>query len=145
MKLGNLTCITGGVHKDNRGILRYANDFDMTAIRRMYHIVHDDLSVIRAWQGHEKESKWFYCTAGEWMFNFIKISNWMEPAKQVEKEKMILSSVESKVIFVPGGYATGFRALSESSSLVVYSDVSVEESNNDDFRFDLEYWKFENE
>lgn len=53
--------IQGGVFEDNRGKFIFANDFDLTPIQRLYHIHHPDTEVVRAWQGHKVESKWFHC------------------------------------------------------------------------------------
>ncbi|MEO5832339.1 MAG: hypothetical protein ABIR83_03080, partial [Nakamurella sp.] len=56
--------IQGGEHEDARGRLTFFNDFDMKAVRRFYVIEHPDTAIVRAWQAHKKEQKWFYVTAG---------------------------------------------------------------------------------
>jgi hypothetical protein len=55
---GNL--IRGDVHQDQRGVLRFFNDFDMSLVKRFYISENADSSIVRAWQGHQKEQKWFY-------------------------------------------------------------------------------------
>jgi hypothetical protein len=47
--------IKGGSFSDDRGILRFVNDFRFDDVKRFYLIKHTDPSVIRAWQGHQFE------------------------------------------------------------------------------------------
>ena len=55
--------IQGGIHSDERGALAFVNSFGMEAVRRFYLIRHSDTRVIRAWQGHRTEEKWFFPVA----------------------------------------------------------------------------------
>ena len=73
----NLTqSIKGGFHEDQRGRVAFVNDFDMTLIKRFYQIDHPHTHVIRGWQGHKRESKWFYCVEGQFTINYIQPNNW---------------------------------------------------------------------
>jgi hypothetical protein len=47
------TIIKGGSYSDDRGLMRFVNDFRFDVVKRFYFIKHPDLSVIRAWQGHQ--------------------------------------------------------------------------------------------
>jgi dTDP-4-dehydrorhamnose 3,5-epimerase len=49
--------IKGGSYSDNRGEIRFVNDFQFDDVKRFYFIKHPDKSVIRAWQGHQFEKK----------------------------------------------------------------------------------------
>ena len=51
--------IKGENHNDSRGILFYNNDFDASAIKRLYVIDNQKTNFIRAWQGHKIEQRWF--------------------------------------------------------------------------------------
>ena len=55
--------IIGDFHKDERGTVRFVNDFDMSQVVRMY-CIEPKLGVIRAWQGQKVETKWFYAAKG---------------------------------------------------------------------------------
>ncbi len=55
--------IEGSSFQDNRGFIRLINDFDLEKVRCMY-LIKPEVNVIRAWQGHKKESKWFYVLSG---------------------------------------------------------------------------------
>ena len=72
--------IEGGKFKDDRGEIRFVNDFDMTEVKRFYTIFHPDTSIIRAWQGHKIETRWFYCTEGIFDIRAVKIDNWGNPS-----------------------------------------------------------------
>lgn len=122
--------IKGKKYKDHRGILNFVNDFDMTKVVRMYSI-EPNISVIRAWQGHKKETKWFYVTKGSFLVKIVKMDS-----KKVSKYR--LTSNETQVLEISGGYFNGFEALEEGSVLIVFSDFSLEESKNDDHRESLE-------
>ena len=45
----------------NVGNSNSINDFDMSQIKRIYFTTHLDTEVIRAWQGHTIQSRWFCC------------------------------------------------------------------------------------
>ena len=47
--------IQGNISIDQRGVLKYNNDFDLTEIKRLYIIQNDSKNIIRGWQGHKIE------------------------------------------------------------------------------------------
>jgi dTDP-4-dehydrorhamnose 3,5-epimerase len=136
------TFISGGVHTDERGTLSFVNDFDMEAVRRMYIIEHADTAVIRAWQGHRIEQKWFLALQGSFKIAVVRPDDWLQPSKGLAPEVFMLSADKRGVLHVPGGYATGFSAIEARSKMVVFSDATVEASQKDDYRFEADYWKF---
>lgn len=132
--------IKGGIHKDERGIIKHVNGFDMTAVKRFYSIQHPDTTIIRAWQGHKKETKYFYVVKGEFAIAKVKIDNWLEPSKNLTVEKIILSENNPELLMIEPGYANGFKALIPDSILLIYSDLTLDESANDIIRFPENYW-----
>jgi dTDP-4-dehydrorhamnose 3,5-epimerase-like enzyme len=122
--------INGNTHTDFRGTVRFVNDFDMTQVVRMY-CIEPKLGVIRAWQGHKKETKWFYVAKGSFLVKTVEMSSF-------ERKEYLLKDTESKVLEIPGGYYNGFEALEEGSVLMVFSDFGLEESKGDDFRESLD-------
>ena len=106
----------------------------------MYHIHQIDMDVIRAWQGHRIEQKWFHCIKGAFKIQFVEIDNWDSPSQNCEIHSMELSEEKCQVLHVPGGYANGFKALKANSILMVFSNQTINEAKNDDFRFDNNYW-----
>lgn len=133
--------IKGNIHIDHRGIVRFVNDFHFENIKRFYTITHPDTSIIRAWQGHKLETKYFYVTKGSFLINWIKIDNWEQPSKDLFINKHILKATQSEILIIPSGNVNGFKALEADSMVIVFSDMSLEESKGDDFRFPADYWK----
>lgn len=132
--------IKGEVFKDDRGQLSSINNFDLSSIVRFYEIAPKDSSIVRAWQAHKKESKWFYCSKGAFQIKLIRIDDFDAPSDDLTIETFHLNEAEPHVLHVPGGYANGFKSETENSKLVVFSDYGLAESKNDDFRYDINKW-----
>jgi dTDP-4-dehydrorhamnose 3,5-epimerase-like enzyme len=123
--------IIGDFHEDERGTVRFVNDFDMSQVVRMY-CIEPKLEVIRAWQGHKKETKWFYAAKGSFLVKTIKMDT-------LEKKEYYLKDTESTVLEISGGHFNGFEALDEGSVLMVFSDFGLEDSKEDDIRESFEW------
>ncbi|MDY0279118.1 MAG: hypothetical protein EOM59_16130 [Clostridia bacterium] len=135
--------IKGNYHTDHRGIVRFVNDFTFDGIKRFYAITHPDTNIIRAWQGHKRETKYFFVAKGSFLINWIKIDDWSKPSKGLNKESHILSDKQSEILIIEAGHVNGFRALKPDSTMIVFSDMTLEESKNDDYRFPVDYWSLE--
>jgi dTDP-4-dehydrorhamnose 3,5-epimerase len=133
----------GNIHKDQRGLVRFVNDFHFEDVKRFYAITHPATSTIRAWQGHKLETKYFYVTKGSFLINWINIDHWEHPSKDLKINTHILSDNQSEILIIPPGHVNGFKALEPDSTMIVFSDMSLEESKNDDYRFPQEYWRIE--
>ena len=136
----NPNFIAGGFHEDRRGRVSFINEFDATAVRRCYWIQHPTTDTVRAWQGHRLETKWFVCTRGGFEVRLIEPDNWETPSKQLPVTVFSLTEKQPGVLWVPPGFVTGFRATKNHSTLMVYSDVALEASVSDDYRFDPKTW-----
>jgi dTDP-4-dehydrorhamnose 3,5-epimerase-like enzyme len=137
----NFSQITeGGLFSDSRGSVAFINDFNLSPIKRFYLISHPNTDVIRAWQGHKIERKWFFCTKGSFEIKVIKIDTWEHPSKDLHINNHVLNANKSQVLAVNKGCCTAIRALEKNASLLVFSDKTLEEAKNDDFRFDKNYW-----
>ncbi len=132
--------IQGSSFSDARGKLIFFNEFMMKEIVRFYEIHPADHKVIRAWQAHKEEKKWFYCNSGAFIVNLIKIDNFDKPSKGLIPERYVLEAKDPQVLEVSGGYATGFRALDENAKLLVFSNFALQESGEDDYRFPPDQW-----
>jgi dTDP-4-dehydrorhamnose 3,5-epimerase-like enzyme len=121
--------IKGNRYVDDRGIIRFNNEFDMTAVKRMY-LIEPTPHLIRAWQGHQIENKWFSVVSGRFEVQVVSMTD------LTVKKSCILS--EDQVIKIEAGFYNGFKALEPKSKLMVYSDKSLNESLNDDYRLSLD-------
>jgi dTDP-4-dehydrorhamnose 3,5-epimerase-like enzyme len=137
----NHKIILGDCFSDNRGVLSFCNDFSLKQIVRFYEIAPNDTITVRAWQAHKKEYKWFYCTRGAFKINLVKIDSFENPSNDLDVYSYELNDQMPQVLFIPGGYANGFKAILNDSKLMVFSNFDLDESKEDDFRFETEKWK----
>ena len=135
--------VQGHIHRDQRGSVRFVNDFSFEGVKRFYVIDHPDMDVIRAWQGHKTETKHFFVAKGVFLFNWITIDNWKQPSGGLEIQSKTLTDRKCEILIIPPGHVNGFKALEPDSTLVVFSDKTLQESKEDDFRFPIDYWKFQ--
>jgi dTDP-4-dehydrorhamnose 3,5-epimerase-like enzyme len=109
-------------------------------VKRFYIIEHLDTSVVRAWQGHQKEQKWFYVTKGCFRIILLQPDNWENPSEKLPFQEVVLKASAPEVLAVPAGFVNGFKALESESGIMVFSSFTVEESACDNFRFDKDKW-----
>jgi dTDP-4-dehydrorhamnose 3,5-epimerase-like enzyme len=132
--------ITGNSHSDTRGILCYNNDFDASAIKRMYVIDNATTEIIRAWQGHRIEQRWFSAIQGSFEIKLIEVDDWENPSNNVAVHSFILSAIRLDVLHIPQGYISSIQALEPEAKLLVMADYLLGEIN-DEYRFDADYFK----
>lgn len=132
--------ILGDKYKDKRGVLKFCNDFDLSPVKRMYTIKNISTTFIRRWQGHKIEQRWFSAVSGKFKIDLIKIDNWENPSKELEKITFEISSKRSDVLHVPNGYVTSIQSIIDSSKLLVMSDYKMNEID-DNYKFSSEYFK----
>lgn len=132
--------LVGGLFQDQRGTLVYNNDCDLSPVRRYYHITLPHTDIIRAWQAHRQESKWFHCIRGAFTIRLVRIDDWVEPSRDLEVAHFALRADESQVLQIPPGFANGFQALMPDSTLLVFSDRTLHASREDDYRYPADYW-----
>ena len=132
--------ISGNSFTDARGTLQFVNDFHFEGIKRFYTITHPDTSVIRAWQGHKIETKHFFVTNGSFLICWVEIDNWGNPGKDLTVNRQIMSADEPLILIIPAGNANGFKALEPGSQLIIFSDLTMEEAKDDNYRFEKDYW-----
>ncbi len=129
--------IRGTRFADSRGELDFFNSFDLSRIVRMYRIKPANTEIIRAWQGHRIEQKWFYCLRGSFVVNLHPLSEFTEDPVGNSLQIFTLQADLQEILRIPGGFVNGFRALEPNSELLVFSDMNLEDSKADDYRFDL--------
>ena len=133
--------LNGNIHNDERGSLFYNNDFDTSLIKRIYFIENRSINVIRGWQGHKTEQRWFNVIKGSFSIKLIKIDKWELPSKHLVFKEFIISDKMLDVLYVPKGYISCIQSKEKKSKLLVMSDYLVGEIE-DDFRFDLNYFEY---
>lgn len=132
--------IKGGIFSDERGLLLYNNDFDVTEIKRMYIIKNKSPELIRGWQGHKIEQRWFSVICGEFLIKLLAVDNWESPSKDLEVMEFQITASNMSVLHVPAGYISSIQSTKENAKLLVMSDYLLG-SIKDEYRYDIKYFE----
>lgn len=132
--------IQGGIAKDQRGQVRFVNDFDMSEVKRFYIIKNADTELVRGWRAHRIEQRWFYVLSGAFSIDLVKIDNWDRTSQDLSVERVVVRAEENRVLHVPIGYGTAFQSLEEGSELLVFADYGIDNAKNDDYTYPLDYF-----
>lgn len=125
---------TVNIHQDERGEIRFCNEFDLLPFQRFYCISSGKENQIRAWQGHKRERKVFLPLSGKTKIVLVEITDF-STQKVGKITEYMLDFERPELLVVPGGYANGIQFMSHESSIMVFSDLSLQDSKEDDFRF----------
>ena len=129
----NFKIIKGGLFADDRGFLRFINDFDFSNVKRFYQVENYKKGFIRAWHGHKKEAKYVYVPKGSALVGIVNLET-------EEIHKFTLTSQIPSILYIPAGYANGFKTLEDETIMLFYSTSTLEESHGDDYRFVYNRW-----
>jgi dTDP-4-dehydrorhamnose 3,5-epimerase-like enzyme len=132
--------LQGAVAVDDRGSVRFVNDFNFSGVKRFYLVANHEQGFVRAWHGHKLESKYVLAVSGSALVGAVPVDNWESPSKNLKPERFVLSAEKPGVLFIPAGYANGFKSLTSDCRLMFFSTSSLEESKNDDFRYPARLW-----
>lgn len=135
--------ISGSDFVDQRGRIRFFNELNLQEVVRFYEIEPKGIDEVRGWQGHRAENKWFYCLKGTFTINLTQPVNWDHPERTPPRFRFELKAEKPGVLWVPEGTFSGIKANEPSSRLMVFSNMALQESKNDDFRIPVDYWPFE--
>lgn len=125
----------GNSFVDDRGTLYFINDLNIGEYKRFYIVENHAQNFIRAWHGHLKESKTVICVQGAALIGVVNIQE-----ENQTPVKFTLSSHQPAALKIPAGYANGFKTLTADCKLMFLSTVTLNESKDDDFRFDYDHW-----
>lgn len=131
--------IKGNCHADSRGLLFFNNDYDALAIKRIFVIENQNSEFVRAWQGHQKEQRWFSAICGSFSIELVAIDNWEMPTRKLDRIRFVLNSRTLDVLHIPAGYVSSILSLELGSKLLVMADYGINE-NDDEYRFDVDYF-----
>jgi dTDP-4-dehydrorhamnose 3,5-epimerase-like enzyme len=132
--------IPGGISVDDRGIVAFHNSVDLASWTRFYLVSNHRVGFIRAWHGHRNERKLVIPIIGTFLISCVQIDDWGNPSKNLKTSQFILSSTNPRSLYIPNGYANGFKSLTQASTLMFLSSSSLQESLSDDIRFPWNYW-----
>ena len=136
----NVRYLAGGLAIDDRGALSFCNDFDMSSIRRFYTVTNHQNNFIRAWHAHKNEAKFVFVCSGSIFIQTVEIDNWDNPSLDAKKTRHVLDARRPGLLHIPGGHAHGFMTLAQDTVVMFFSTSSLNESNQDDYRYPYSYW-----
>lgn len=132
--------IEGGLAVDDRGQLQFCNALDMSVVRRFYIVGNHQAEFVRAWHAHKKEAKFVYVVSGAAIVAAVRIDDWERPDKAAKVHRFVLSEKKPAALYIPAGYANGFKTLEPGTKVMFLSTSTVEDSAKDDWRFDALHW-----
>jgi dTDP-4-dehydrorhamnose 3,5-epimerase-like enzyme len=132
--------IDGGIAVDDRGSLMFANTFDFKGVKRFYAVENFSTDTIRAFHGHLKEAKYAFVVSGTAIVAAVEMNDTQTPNKQNKINRFVLSDKKPSILYIPAGFANGFRFLTPNGKIFFFSTSSTEESKGDDYRFPADYW-----
>ena len=130
--------IKGAISVDDRGSVRFVNDFDFKGVKRFYQVENHRCGFIRAWHGHKKEAKYVYVATGTALVGVVPLD-----AKEGDLEKLqkfVLSDKTPSVLYIPAGNFNGFMNLEGETSVIFFSTSTLKESQGDDIRKNYDCW-----
>jgi dTDP-4-dehydrorhamnose 3,5-epimerase-like enzyme len=132
--------IPGNIAVDDRGELVFANDFNFDGVKRFYMVSNHQANFIRAWHAHKREAKYVMVVHGAALVGAVKIDDWNAPSRNLDVNRYVLSASQPRILYIPPGYANGFKTLSPGTKVLFFSTASLEESRDDDIRYEARYW-----
>ena len=130
--------IRGGVAIDDRGSVRFCNDFHFGDIRRFYQVQNHRRGYIRAWHGHEREAKYVWVARGSALIGVVPLD--AAEGDLTKVRTFVLSDQLPGILLIPAGNFNGFMNLEEDTRLIFFSTSDIAESAGDDIRRPYDCW-----
>ena len=134
------TIFQGSRATDDRGSLGFINGFGVSNFKRFYTVSNHSSNFIRAWYGHLKEEKAIIVLQGVALVCAVEMNDCKSPDKNNQITRHVLSGNNPAALYIPAGYANGFKTLTSDAIVLFFSSTTVEESLGDDYRFKFDYW-----
>ena len=126
-------------NSDHRGTVSFTNDLNLNKVVRTYKVINKQARTVRAWHGHKIEEKWISVEDGEFLVCAVKVEDFENPNKDQEVFKFNMSP-DSGILYIPKNFANGAMNLTENNAVRYYSSLPLEESIDDDYRFESDFW-----
>ncbi|MBI4049939.1 MAG: hypothetical protein HY398_00650 [Candidatus Doudnabacteria bacterium] len=131
--------LTGDSIVDEYGAIRFVNDFDFKNVKRFYQMQTNRVGGVRAWMGSKTADTYIYVPSGSAEIAVVNLGT-------DETQKIVLSDVKPRVMWVAPSNAFGFRSLEEKTILIFFSSETESQSKLSELKFPKEQWGvFKNE
>ncbi len=134
------TIVKGGLAVDDRGQVSFVNGFSFANIQRFYMVENFSTKTVRAFHGHLKEGKFVLVASGGAIVAAVRFDDPVKPNRDAKPHRFVLSDRQPQILYVPAGYANGFRPLEPKTKILFFSTATLEDSAKDDYRFPYDYW-----
>jgi dTDP-4-dehydrorhamnose 3,5-epimerase-like enzyme len=134
------TLLAGGLAVDDRGEVGFVNGFDFAGVKRFYTVRNHRAGFVRAWHAHRREAKYVTVVSGAALVGAVRIDDWDRPSASQPVIRHVLADAQPRVFCIPAGYANGFMSLTDDTRLIFFSTSTLDESKDDDVRYDARYW-----
>ena len=131
-----MNLMTGAVSADDRGTVKFVNEFVFNDVKRFYQVENHRRGFIRAWHAHRKEGKYVYVPYGAALVGAVEFEHPDNPPPF----KCVLCAELPRVLWIPPGYANGTMTLREGTIIQFFSTATMEETKGDDIRFEYNKW-----
>lgn len=118
---------------DERGTVRFVNDFDFKNVKRFYQVENHRPGFVRAWHGHKREDKYIYVARGAALIGAVDLAT-------EEIQRFVLSANKPRILWIPPNHANGMMSLQADTIIIIFSSLSLEDSQQDDIRFPYDKW-----
>jgi dTDP-4-dehydrorhamnose 3,5-epimerase-like enzyme len=134
-----------GVSFDDRGSVRFLNGLEFSDWKRFYIVSNFQNGFVRSWHAHRLEAKLVFVLSGSIKIGLVPIKDFETPDPETKPIQFVLTSQSNQALYIPAGYANGFKTLQENTQVFFFSSASLEESKSDDFRYPWDFWHIWNE
>lgn len=125
--------VSGDIIVDDRGSVRFVNDFDFKNVKRFYQVQNHNVGQVRAWEGAKHEDKYLYVPSGSALVGAVNLDT-------NEVQKFVMSAEKPRVLWIPANSASGFKVLEENTILFFFSSYTEAESKGDHIQFPADKW-----
>lgn len=128
---------------DDRGVLSFIDNVDLSRVKRLYAVENFSTYTVRALHGHMHEEKFVIVVKGSIILvtakiNFVQADPEQKPYPS-DIKRFVLSDKKLSIHHIEAGRMNGFRALEPDTKVLFFSTSTLDESMSDDIRWDWDY------
>src|SRR3989344_1770312 len=120
--------VSGDINVDDRGSVRFVNDFDLSKVKRFYQVENHVVGQVRAWEGSKHGETYVYVPGGSAEVAVVNPDTG-------EIQKFVMSAAKPRVLWIPAGCVSGFKTLEEKTILIFFSSQTEPEHKIDLIQF----------
>lgn len=123
---------------DDRGQLEFINTVSLEPVKRFYIVENHVPGFVRAWHGHAREGKFAMLLRGSALLIAAPLALFDAESplgNEAAVDRVAMTWRPRTLIWIPPGYAHGFKLLTSDAQIMFFSTATLEESKQDDIRY----------